>query len=505
MHSRNPIMKMMIRFGWKIQGIVFCLVWALAPAVRGEEKLPPGAEITKIEARPAAVQLKTPFDYSQLILTGYLNDGDKVDVTRVAKIEPPANLVKISETGLARPVADGSGQLKITLAHQTLQIPVQVAGQKAKYDVSFVRDIMPVLSKVGCNAGTCHGSAQGKNGFKLSLRGYDPVFDHLALTDDIEGRRFNRAAPEQSLMLLKPTGVAPHQGGVLFNETDPRYVVIREWISQGVKLDLSSPRVSKIDVYPKSPVIPLIGMKQQLAVIATYSDGSVRDVSNEAFIETSNKDVATVDKNGLVSTERRGEATMLARYEGVYDATTLVVMGDRNGFVWQDVPEFNFIDALVDEKLKQVKILPSPLCSDEEFIRRVYIDLVGLPPRADEVRAFLADARPSQLKRNALVDQLIGSPDFIEQWTNKWSDLLEVNRKFLGEPGAKALREWIRQAITNNMPYDKFVYTILTASGSNVENPPASYYKVQRSPDAVMENTTQLFLAIRFNCNKCHD
>src|SRR5437899_3680685 len=485
--------------------LVVALGMNMPPVAKAEEKLPAGAQIIKIEARPAAMQLKTPFDYSQLILTGYLKDGDKVDVTRIAKIEPRANLVKISETGLARPVADGSGQLKITLADQTLQIPVQVAGQKAKYDVSFVRDIMPVLSKVGCNAGTCHGSAQGKNGFKLSLRGYDPVFDHLALTDDIEGRRFNRAAPEQSLMLLKPTGVAPHQGGVLFNETDPRYVVIREWISQGVKLDLSSPRVSKIDVYPKSPVIPLIGMKQQLAVIATYSDGSVRDVSNEAFVETSNKDVATVDKNGLVSTERRGEATMLARYEGVYDATTLVVMGDRNGFVWQDVPEFNFIDALVDEKLKQVKILPSPLCSDEDFIRRVYIDLVGLPPRADEVRAFLADARPSQLKRNALVDQLIASPDFIEQWTNKWSDLLEVNRKFLGEPGAKALREWIRQAIANNMPYDKFVYTILTASGSNVENPPASYYKVQRSPDAVMENTTQLFLAIRCNCNKCHD
>ena len=249
--------------------LVVTLGMSMPPVAQAEEKLPAGAQFIKIEARPAAMQFKTPFDYSQLILTGYLKDGDKVDVTRIAKIEPPANLVKISETGLARPVADGSGQLKITLADQTLQIPVQVAGQKAKYDVSFVRDIMPVVSKVGCNAGTCHGSAQGKNGFKLSLRGYDPVFDHLALTDDIEGRRFNRAAPEQSLMLLKPTGVAPHQGGVLFNETDPRYVVIREWISQGVKLDLSSPRVSKIDVYPKSPVIPLIGMKQQLAVIAT--------------------------------------------------------------------------------------------------------------------------------------------------------------------------------------------------------------------------------------------
>src|SRR5438132_6664915 len=244
------IMNTMSRFCLEKMAMALGLALGLPPLVQAEEKLPPGAQIAKIEARPAAVQFKTPFEYSQLVLTGYLKDGNKVDITRIAKIEPPPNLVKLSETGLLRPAADGNGQLKITLADQTLQIPVQVSGQKAKYDVSFVRDIMPVLSKVGCNAGTCHGSAQGKNGFKLSLRGYDPVFDHLALTDDIEGRRFNRAAPEQSLMLLKPTGAAPHQDGVLFNETDPRYVVIREWISQGVKLDLSSPRVSKTDGYP---------------------------------------------------------------------------------------------------------------------------------------------------------------------------------------------------------------------------------------------------------------
>ena len=181
--------------------IALGLTSGMTPAVRAEEKLPPGAQITKIEARPAAVQFKTPFDYSQLVLTGYLKSGDKIDVTRIVKMEPAANLVKVSETGLIRPSADGNGNLRITLADQALQVPVQVSGQKAKYEVSFVRDIMPLLSKVGCNAGTCHGSAQGKNGFKLSLRGYDPPFDHLALTDDIEGRRFNRAAPDTFMVI----------------------------------------------------------------------------------------------------------------------------------------------------------------------------------------------------------------------------------------------------------------------------------------------------------------
>jgi hypothetical protein len=196
---------------------------------------------------------------------------------------------------------------------------------------------------------------------------------------------------------------------------------------------------------------------------------------------------------------------MLARYEGNYAAATLIVMGERKGFEWKDVPPNNYIDTLVYDKLKKVKVMPSDLCTDGEFIRRVYLDLVGQPPQPDETRAFLADPRPSREKRDALVDKLIGSPDFIEHWTNKWADLLQVNRKFLAEKGATEFRAWIRKAVADNMAYDKFAYAILTASGSNVTNPPASYYKILRKPDDVMENTTHLFLAIRFNCNKCHD
>jgi hypothetical protein len=242
-----------------------------------------------------------------------------------------------------------------------------------------------------------------------------------------------------------------------------------------------------------------------MAVLATYTDGTVRDVTAEAFVESSNTEVAAVDKQGLVTAVRRGEAAMLARYEGAYTATTLIVMGDRSGFAWQDVPEFNYIDKLVYEKLKQVKVLPSDLCTDAEFIRRVYLDLTGLPPQPEEVRAFLADGRPTRIKRDELVEKLIGNPEYVEHWTNKWADLLQVNRKFLGEQGATALRNYIRQAVTNNMPYDKLVYSILTASGSTLDNPPAAYFKILREPGALVENTTQLFLAVRFNCNKCHD
>ncbi|HLJ96217.1 MAG TPA: DUF1549 domain-containing protein [Gemmataceae bacterium] len=480
-------------------------LFAGGAAAQDPEQLPPGANLIRMEAQPTSIVLKHPYDYRQLLLTGQLESGERIDVTRMAHIEISPKLASISARGLVRPLADGDGELKLTVGGLIMTVPVHVGGQKEKYPASFVRDIMPVLSKVGCNAGTCHGAQQGKNGFKLSLRGYDPLFDHQSLTDDLEGRRFNRAAPDRSLMLLKPSGGVPHMGGVLFQPGEPPYELLRTWIAEGVKLDLDSPRVMAIEISPKSPGLPLPGMKQQMAVVARYSDGSARDVSAEAFIESSNAEVATVDKQGLVTAVRRGEATVLARYEGSYTAATLIVMGDRSGFAWRPVPEHNYIDTLVDEKLREVKVLPSPLCTDAEFIRRVTFDLTGLPPQPDEVRAFLNDSRATKIKRDELIDKLVGGPEYVEYWTNKWADLLQVNRKYLGEKGALTFRNWIRQAIARNMPYDQFVHAILTGSGSTLDNPPAAYYKILRQPDLAMENTTQLFLAIRFNCNKCHD
>ncbi|HEX7377953.1 MAG TPA: DUF1549 and DUF1553 domain-containing protein [Pirellulales bacterium] len=488
-----------------------CAAPAFAAAAAGRapetvpETVPAGRTLLRIEVTPAAIELKHPYDYRQLLVTGELDSGERVDVTRLVRSEVPEAVVSLSPAGQVRPKAAGAGELKFTLNGKTVVAPVTVSGQAQPYPVSFVRDVQPVLSKLGCNSGTCHGAAQGKNGFKLSLRGYDPLFDHRALTDDLAGRRFNRAAPDQSLMLLKPTGAVPHVGGVLTHRGEPYYELLRAWIAAGVKLDLDSPRVTSIDIFPKNPVIPLPGMRQQLAVVATYSDGRVRDVTAEAFIESSLTEKIEVDKQGLATAVRRGEAAMLARYEGAYAATTVIVMGDRSGFAWQATPTNNHIDELVYGKLRKLRILPSELCGDADFIRRLYLDLLGVSPTPEQVKAFLADPRDSRLKRDELIDRLIGSADYVENWTNKWADLLQVNRKFLGEEGAWALRNWIELAVAGNMPYDQFVYTVLTASGSTLDNPPAAYYKVLRDPGDAMENTTQLFLAVRFNCNKCHD
>ncbi len=502
--ARNRKCCIIVSFGAALIVVAAARTGADQPAATTEQ-LPPGSKIDRIEAVPGSIQLKNKYDYAQLLLTGVLSDGQRVDVTRMAQVEQPAALVKVSATRLVRPAADGQGELKFSLGGQSISVPVAVSGQKQDYPVNFVRDVTPTMSKMGCNAGTCHGAANGKNGFKLSLRGYDPLFDHRALTDDMAGRRFNRAAPDQSLMLLKPSGGVPHMGGVLCRPGEPYYELLRSWIAAGVKLDLNVPRVASIDVLPKNPTIPLPGMKQQVIVMATYTDGTVRDVTAEAFIESSLTEVVEVDKQGLATGIRRGEASLLARYEGAYAATTADRDGRSQRLPWQDVRRFNHLDTLVYNKLKKVKVLPSDLCSDAEFIRRIYLDLTGLPPRSDEVRAFLADSR-----RHEIEARRADRPAHRQPRVHRALDE-QVGRPAASEPqvpgrrGGVGLSRWIRQALSDNMPYDQFVYRVLTAGGSTLENPPAAYFKMLREPGDVMENTTQLFLAVRFNCNKCHD
>ncbi len=469
------------------------------------ESIPEGVTLLSVEVWPEKMELRGPFDIGQVLITGLLNDGQQIDLTRMAQMASTPELVAVDSLRRVTPLGEGSEALVFQIAGHEVSVPVHVANVGQPVDISYVQDVQPSLSKMGCNQGTCHGSKDGKGGFKLSLRGYDYLFDHRALTDDVASRRFNRANPDQSLMLLKASGSIPHVGGVLTRPGERRYDMLKRWILQGAPLDLDAPRVTGIEVLPKDPILPRANMKQQMVVIASYSDGSRRDVTANSFVGSGNIEILAADKHGVVTSLRRGEAPVLARYEGAYAATTITVMGDRSGFQWADPPAYNYIDELVYDKLKRVKISPSPLCTDEEFIRRVYLDLTGLPPTADAVRAFLADPRPTRVKRDELVDQLVGNGQFVEYWTNKWADLLQVNRKYLGKLGAVALRNWIKDAIATNRPYDQFAYQVITGSGSTLDNPAAAYWKIHRDPASAMENTTQLFLAVRFNCNKCHD
>jgi Protein of unknown function (DUF1549)/Protein of unknown function (DUF1553) len=466
----------------------------------------PKQPVVSLDVTPAAVKLAHSRDYSQIIVTARLADGATADVTRFAKFA--ADGISVTQNGIVSPheKRNGAGRMAAEFGGKRVEIPWVVTGAETAPPVDFIRDVNPVMTKLGCNSGTCHGAKDGKLGFKLSLRGYDPLYDVRSLKDDLAGRRLNVASPDDSLMLLKSTAGVPHEGGQRTKMGEKYYEIMRAWIADGAKLDVAVPRVTGIEVSPVNPVVQEPGSRQQFRVIAKFADGKTRDVTQEAFIESGNGDVAGVvpEVNGLVKTLRRGEAPVLARYEGAYAATTVTVMGDRTGFVWQEPETWGRIDELVAAKWQRMKILPSGLCTDADFIRRVHLDLTGLPPGPEETRAFIADAAPAREKREALVNKLIGSPDFVEHWTNKWADMLQVNSKFLGG-GVKGLHEWIRKEVAANTPYDEFVRKVITAAGSNKDNPPASYWKILREPAETMENTTHLFLATRFNCNKCHD
>ncbi|WP_164103855.1 DUF1549 domain-containing protein [Candidatus Laterigemmans baculatus] len=480
-----------------------------------QETAPAADQIRSLQVSPESIELAGPFAYAQLAVTAELASGDRVDVTRTATLEAPP-ITSLTREGLARPAAAGEGVLRISIGEHQVSVPVRVAldtpntlitpaGASPAAAVDFIRDVNPVLTRLGCNQGTCHGAQKGKNGFKLSLRGYDPRFDIRALTDDLASRRINLASPNDSLMLLKALGRVPHQGGALVTAGSPQHGILQSWIAQGASLNMNSSRAERIEILPQKPTISKAGQRQQVRVVAHYEDGSTRDVTHEAFVESGNTEVATASTSGVLTSLRRGEAAILARYEGNYTATTLTVMGDREGFAWQEPETYSEIDRLVAAKWERMKIIPSELCDDATFLRRVYLDLTGLPPTADQVRAFLADATPTRQKRDAVVDALIGSPEYVQYWTNKWADLLQVNRKFLGAEGAAQFRQWIEQAVAENRPYDEFASQVLTSTGSNKANPAASYYKILRTPEETMENTTHLFLGIRFNCNKCHD
>ena len=464
-----------------------------------------GSRIVSLRLEPARLSFSSRQDTRRVLVLGLTAGGDTVDLTLSAKLQPSGGVVRYAGEGYLEPVKLGQGTVRVSASGVSALLPVSVKSV-GQAPMSFVRDVAPVISKTGCNAGTCHGAQKGRNGFRLSLRGYDLDFDYHALVADLSGRRFNRADPAQSLMLLKPIQEVPHQGGLVFEKGSRSYNIIRQWIAEGAKSDVGvAARASRLEVLPKHPTLTLPGMKQNHVVIAHYPDGTSRDVTRDARFSSSLPEVALVTEQGQVTSVRRGESAVLVAYEGQFATNEFTVLGDRRGWVLAPQPQHNYVDRLVDVKLQRVKAQPAPLCSDGDFVRRVYLDLTGLAPTPQAARAFLEDPRPSRQKREALIDQLLQSPEYDDHWTYKWADLLQVNRKYLGDKGVQAFRAWIHDSIAQNKPYDEFVREILTASGGSYDAPASNYLRVSRDTATATENITQLFLGVRFSCNKCHD
>ena len=375
----------------------------------------------------------------------------------------------------------------------------------ARAGVNFQTDVSAVLSKAGCNLGTCHGNATGKGGFKLSLRGDDLSYDHAALVRDQFGRRVDVVAPDESLLLLKATQAVAHEGGKRFDRDSWEYRTLREWIAEGApRKSVGAPTLVKLEVTPREQFLTPPAESVQLQVQATFSDGSVRDVTPIACYEVVNVAVADVSVQGKVTRKEFGETTVLARFLRLQEPVRLAFVPARPDFQWANTRPHNFIDEHVFAKLRTLRMNPSELASDEVFLRRAYLDLLGILPTVEEALKFVGRGAPTG-KRAALVDELLERPEFAGFWALKWADLLRVEEKSLDAKGMQDFHHWIRNSLARHQPMDQFVRELIAARGSTYANPEANFYRANRTPVLRAEAVAQVFLGTRLQCAQCHN
>lgn len=378
-----------------------------------------------------------------------------------------------------------------------------LAAPSAASEFTFRNDVMAVLSKAGCNAGACHGNANGKAGFKLSLRGEDPDTDYDVLTRDQFGRRINPIAPESSLILLKATAQISHEGGKRFAQDSTEYKILHQWLERGGPRDAeTTPRLVEIDVTPRERILVEPERSVSLKVTAKFSDGEQRDITKMAVYEPASS-VATVSAGGYVEGQMPGETTVLVRYLHAQVPVRLAFVPARPDFHWKHVPAHNYIDEYVFAKLRTLRMNPSELCDDTVFLRRAYLDLLGILPTAAEARAFINNSRPD--KRALLIDTLLQRPEFADTWALKWSDLLRNEERALDQKGVQNFHHWIRRSIETGKPLDQFARELIAARGSTYLEPAANFYRANRTPVIRAEAAAQVFLGTRLQCAQCHN
>lgn len=414
------------------------------------------------------------------------------------------SIVKI-EAGMAFAVGDGRATLTATSAGRKATAQVTVAGVENVAEWSFRNHVQSILSKTGCNMGACHGAAAGKNGFKLSLRGYDPEFDYRVLTRQSRGRRIVPDDPGRSLLLTKPTGAIPHKGGIRFREDSLEYRVVSEWIAGGHAAPTDADaRLQRLEVLPENVTVGP-GASQQIVVRAHFSDGRTEDVTQWAKYTSTNQTVAEVDDKGLVKVTGHGESAVVAWYlsTNVVATVTSPYPHPAPAAAFAEAERSNLIDGLVLDKLQALNLPPSPRCSDGEYLRRAYLDTLGVLPTADEAKAFLADRSPD--KRERLADFLLTRPEYVDYWTYRWSDMLLLSGARLRPKALESFSNWIRTQVQENTPWDRFAREIVTATGGTHENGAANFYSLHQDPLDMAETVTMAFLGTSINCARCHD
>src|SRR4051812_47930300 len=379
------------------------------------------------------------------------------------------------------------------------------SSSSAAEPVSFKRDVMPVFMRAGCNAGSCHGAARGKDGFRLSLFGFDPDGDHYRLTRELPGRRIDLALPGECLLVQKATGQVPHTGGDRLKVGDEYYQKLMRWLEAGAPADPAGvPTPVAVDLYPKNAVLDGAGSKQRMTVRAKYSDGSVRDVTSLALFLSNNDTSAKIGPDGVVTAGERGEAFVMARFATFTVGSQVIVLPRGLSFEFPKVEEKNYIDTLVNKKLRNLRIAPSGLCDDETYLRRVFVDVIGTLPTPEEHDKFMASKDAN--KREKLVDELLGRKEFAELWVLKWAELLQIRTSQQVSYKAMLLYyNWLQDKIARNVPVNEWVQELLGASGGTFKAPATNYYQGEADILKVSENVAQVFMGMRIQCSQCHN
>jgi hypothetical protein len=469
-----------------------------APPLAAQEKF------AEMLVDPPTVQLRGPQAVWSLLVTGKTADGRLVDLTHEAAYQSAnPEIVKVTGSGVLRSIADGKTEITIEARGKSARVQVAVQGSRQERNYHFENDILPLFSRFGCNSAGCHGNSSGQNGFKLSVFAFDPAADYAALIKETRGRRVLLSAPGSSLLLLKASGQLPHGGGVRIPADTDEYNLLRGWIAAGAPMgDPKAPGVVSIRVEPKERLLKMKGT-QQLRVIARYADGREVDVSAHARYQPNTEALASVSAEGTVSVnETPGEVAIMASYANCVDIFRAIIPRPEAIANYPAFPEHNFIDGHVVRKLKKLNIAPSDLCDDSTFLRRVYLDVIGTLPTADDARRFLDDKRAN--KRELLVEELLARPEYADYWALKWADLLRVDRQALGHKKAYAFYRWIRESLAANMPFDHFARELLTAEGPLEETGPANFYKVVTKPGDTASTLSQVLLGVRIACAECH-
>ncbi|MEX2113596.1 MAG: DUF1549 domain-containing protein [Pirellulales bacterium] len=474
-------------------------------AIVAAQRLVADEAALKLAVYPPDVQLNTSRDAQAFIALVTRPDGVTLDVTKQVKATLADPALARLEGNTLFPAADGSTTLAIEYEGQTASLPVVVKDAAVDRAISFRLDIMPVFMRSGCNTGSCHGAARGKDGFNLSLFGFDPGGDHHRITHEIGFRRINLALPRESLLMQKGAGQVPHTGGKRFAEDSPYYQTVLRWLEAGVPND--PPEVATctaLEIYPPKAVLEGAGATQQFIARAKYSDGTDRDVTSLAVFMTNNDNSAPMDTDGLVTAAARGEAFVMARFATHTVGSQVLVLPKDLQYSPPAEPPVNYVDELVNAKLQKVRVLPSGLCDDETFLRRVTLDITGLMPTVEEYQQFVADADPA--KRAKLIDRLLERKEFSEIWALKWANLLMV--KTSNEVSYKSMflySNWLTNQIQNNVPIDKMVQSLLSANGGTFSSPATNYFQIERDTLKTAENVAQVFMGIRTQCAQCHN